>query len=153
MLFCLDTMTRDYTKSATHTEWNYVVNFCRFLEGAAMATDSHWRTNYVTFSFTVRIVDKLLLPRNSFNGGSDPEMFEISKIMRDKLLQYWRSLKTPLARLVRIVDGRFKNDILTDAKILRQFVFIPVVMLALTRRIWLRDIELPVMTNRLLMKF
>lgn len=103
-------------------EWNAGERVCAFLEDAAVATEHQSRWLYVTLGFTLRVFEK---PERNCCGQKehgDEFMNSISAAMLQNQEQYTVIINKRSARCARVIDLRFKTDIMNDSNVLREFV-------------------------------
>lgn len=109
----------------SESEWKLADKVCTFLSAAASATEHQSGSNYVTVSVTSRIFEKLESSCKDYMEEEEGLLHSVAKAMLLKLEKYRSLVNTEAARFVRILDPRFRTNILSDADVLRCYVDLP----------------------------
>lgn len=99
---------------------------CSFLETAAEVTEVQSGSSYVTLSMSIATFDHLRKNCRQVIAQNDEVLRPIADFMLRKLDTYERLVCSDLARLAKILDPRFPNDIVRDIDLLRPYIPIPV---------------------------
>lgn len=113
--------------TVTEMEWKVAERLCAFLETAAAVTEHQSAQKYVTLSIATTLYQKLCKRCDKVIDDGDAILSSVATKMLKKLKDYKTMVETPMAKLARILDPRFKKDFINDAEILRLYVTLPVI--------------------------
>lgn len=120
MVVSKDGELHDYTVS--EFEWRVASKVCTFLEAAASATKHQSGSLYVTLSLVFQIFEKLEQICRHKMQESKGVVGTMAESMLNKLRKFDPLVNTTVERLARVMDHRFRTNILLDGDILRAFV-------------------------------
>lgn len=78
-------------------EWSTALSACEFLEFSALLTEYQLGRNFMTFSFSTLVFNRLQKRLHDKVDSGDPTLAEIAKKMLEKLDVYHRFIINPLA--------------------------------------------------------